>query len=209
MSRSHAIPFGRALRLSVSAVAFALAAPLALAQQAGSTAPAFTLTDTAGKSVSLADYKGKYVVLEWTNPECPFVQSHYSAKAMQDLQKTWGAKDVVWLTINSTNQSHPEYKTAAQMSAWEKAQGAAQKHVLIDGTSATGRAYAAKTTPQMFVVDPSGKVIYDGAADAHRSANPASHKASDSYVQVALNEAMAGKPVTTASTSPYGCSVKY
>ncbi|MBS0320001.1 MAG: redoxin domain-containing protein [Proteobacteria bacterium] len=209
MPRPAYVPSRRALSIAACAVAAAVASPLALAQQAGSVAPAFTLTDTAGKSVSLADFKGKYVVLEWTNPDCPFVQSHYNAKSMQQLQKAWGAKDVVWLTINSTNQDHPEYKTAAQMTAWEKSQGAAQSHVLIDGTSATGRAYAAKTTPQMFVVDPAGKVIYDGAADAHRTASASAHKAGDSYVQVALTEAMAGKPVTTASTAPYGCSVKY
>jgi peroxiredoxin len=167
------------------------------------------LADTAGKAVKLSDYKGKFVVLEWTNPECPFVQKHYTSKNMQDLQKEWGGKDVVWLTINSTNRSSSEFKTGAQMDAWLKTQGAAPKSALIDFDSATGRAYAAKTTPHMFVVDPSGKVLYNGAIDDKRSANPADAKTAKNYVRAALTEATAGKPVTVASTTPYGCSVKY
>ena len=99
-------------------------------------APAFTLTDTAGKTVQLADYRGKYVVLEWTNPECPFVRKHYSSGNMQGLQKEWGAREVVWLSINSTNADSSEFKTPAQMAQWMQAQGAAQKATLIDGTSA-------------------------------------------------------------------------
>jgi peroxiredoxin len=175
----------------------------------GAPAPDFTLTDTAGKSVKLADYKGKYVVLEWTNPECPFVRKHYDSQNMQGLQKEFGARDVVWLAINSTNKSSGEFKTGAQMDAWLKTQGAAPRAALIDATSETGRAYAAKTTPHMFVVNPSGKVVYAGAIDDKRSANPADAKSANNYVRAALNESLAGKPVTVASTSPYGCSVKY
>ncbi len=175
----------------------------------GAPAPDFTLTDTAGKSVKLADYKGKFVVLEWTNPECPFVRKHYDSQNMQGLQKEFGAKDVVWLAINSTNKSSGEFKTGAQMDAWLKTQGAAPRATLIDATSETGRAYAAKTTPHMFVVNPSGKVVYDGAIDDKRSSNPADAKSANNYVRAALNESLAGKPVTVASTSPYGCSVKY
>jgi peroxiredoxin len=175
----------------------------------GAPAPDFTLTDTTGKSVKLADYKGKFVVLEWTNPECPFVRKHYDSQNMQGLQKEFGAKDVVWLAINSTNKSSGEFKTGAQMDAWLKTQGAAPKATLIDATSETGRAYAAKTTPHMFVVNPSGKVVYEGAIDDKRSSNPADAKSANNYVRAALNESLAGKPVTVASTSPYGCSVKY
>ena len=188
---------------------FALAAIDATAAQVGSVAPGFVVSDTSGKQVKLADYKGKFVVLEWTNPECPFVRKHYGSQNMQGLQKEWSARDVVWLSINSTNQSSDEFKTPAQMDAWLKAQGAAPKATLIDATSATARSYAAKTTPHMFVIEPAGKVVYNGAIDDKRSANPADVKTATNYVRAALNEAMAGKPVTVSSTTPYGCSVKY
>jgi hypothetical protein len=197
---------------TVSSIIAALAlvtAHAAAANAPGAAAPEFTITDTAGKAVKLADYRGKYVVLEWTNPECPFVRKHYDSGNMQGLQKEWGAKEVVWLAVNSTNQSHSEYKTPAQMGGWMRAQGAAPAATLLDATSATGRAYAAKTTPHMFVVDPAGKVIYAGAIDDKRSANPADAKTANNYVRAALSEALAGKPVTVASTTPYGCSVKY
>ncbi len=128
---------------------------------------------------------------------------------MQGLQKEFGARDVVWLAINSTNKSSGEFKTGAQMDAWLKSNGAAPKATLIDASSETGRAYAAKTTPHMFVVDPYGKIVYGGAIDDKRSANPADAKTANNYVRAALNESMAGKPVTVASTTPYGCSVKY
>jgi peroxiredoxin len=190
-------------------LSLALAAGAALAAVAGSLAPDFAVTDTSGKSVKLSDYKGKFVVLEWTNPDCPFVQAQYGADAMQALQKEWGAKDVVWLTINSTNQSNSEYKSAAQMNAWIKDRGAAPKAVLLDATSATGRAYAAKTTPHMFVIDPSGQIVYSGAIDDKRSARESDRKTANNYVRAALNEAVAGKPVSVASTTPYGCSIKY
>ena len=175
----------------------------------GAAAPGFTITDTAGKAVALADYKGKYVVLEWTNPECPFVRKHYSSGNMQALQKEWGGRNVVWLSINSTNASHFEFKTPREMGDWMKAQGAAPAATLLDSTSGTARAYGAKTTPHMFVVDPGGTIIYAGAIDDKRSANPADAKTANNYVRAALTEAMAGKPVTVASTTPYGCSVKY
>jgi hypothetical protein len=189
-------------------IALATAVP-ALAAAPGTAAPDFTIADTAGKSVKLADYRGKFVVLEWTNPECPFVRKHYNSSNMQGLQKEWGAKDVVWLTINSTNASHSEYKNADEMASWVRTQGAAPRATLIDGTSATARAYGAKTTPHMFVVDPSGKFVYSGAIDDKRSSNPADVKVANNYVRAALTEATAGKPVTVASTAPYGCSMKY
>ena len=196
-------------------VAFALgpalliAAGVAGAVVSGAAAPGFTITDTAGKAVQLADYKGKYVVLEWTNPECPFVRKHYSSGNMQGLQKEWGSRNVVWLTINSTNATHYEFKTPREMKAWMEAQGAAPAATLLDSTSGTGRAYGAKTTPHMFVVDPGGQVIYAGAIDDKRSANPADAKSANNYVRAALAEAMSGKPVTVANTTPYGCSIKY
>ena len=189
--------------------ALLLAAGAAAAVMSGAAAPGFTIADTAGRAVQLADYKGKYVVLEWTNPECPFVRKHYSSGNMQALQKEWGSRDVVWLAINSTNASNSEFRTPREMTSWMQAQGAAPAATLLDSTSATGRAYGAKTTPQMFVVDPGGKIVYAGAIDDKRSANPADAKTAHNYVRAALTEAMAGKPVTIASTTPYGCSVKY
>jgi hypothetical protein len=195
---------------ALSVLAAATFVPFAaVAQSPGTAAPAFTLPDTNGKSVQLAEYRGKYVVLEWTNPECPFVRKHYSSGNMQDLQKEWGAREVVWLSINSTNADNSEFKTPPEMAKWMQAQGAAQKATLIDGTSMTGRAYAARATPHMFVIDPTGKVLYNGAIDDRRTANPADAKIARNYVRAALTEAIAGKPVTVASTSPYGCSIKY
>ncbi len=190
-------------------VCIALAPAVAPAQAPGAPAPAFTLADTTGNAVKLADFRGRYVVLEWTNPDCPFVRKHYLSRNMQDLQKAWSARDVVWLSINSTNEHHPEWKTPAQMDAWMRGQGAAQRATLLDGTSATGRAYAAKTTPQMIVIGPDGSVVYNGAIDDRRSTNPADAKAAYNYVNAALTEAQAGRKVTVASTTPYGCSIKY
>ena len=197
-------PFVRFVPLSLALVASA-----SWALSAGTQAPDFTVADTAGKPVKLSDYKGKFVVLEWTNPECPFVQAQYNADAMQAVQKEAGAKEVVWLTINSTNKSSGEFKSGEQMAQWMKSKNAAQKATLIDSTSATGRAYDAKTTPHMFVIDPAGKIVYAGAIDDKRSARESDRKTANNYVRAALNEATAGKPVTVANTTPYGCSVKY
>ena len=200
------------MRLLLSALVASMcfcAAAAAAPASTGAPAPAFTINDTAGRSVSLADYRGRFVVLEWTNPECPFVQKHYVSGNMQGLQKEWGAKDVVWLSINSTNASHGEFHSGEQMAAWMRVQGGAPKATLIDGTSAAGRAYGARTTPQMFVVDPAGRLIYAGAIDDRRSTHPADVKGANNYVRAALAEATAGKPVSVPSTTPYGCSVKY
>ena len=186
-----------------------LVAAASVAATPGQPAPEFTLNDASGKPVRLADQRGKHVVLEWTNPECPFVQKHYDSRNMQGLQKEYAGKDVVWLSVNSTNRKHSEFKSGAEMAQWMRAQGAAQTAVLIDDSSAAGRAYAARTTPHMFVIDPAGKVVYAGAIDDKRSANPADAKTANNYVRAALTESLAGKPVTVPSTRPYGCSVKY
>lgn len=193
----------------LTGIALALVAATAFASTPGQPAPDFTIVDAAGKPVKLADQRGKYVVLEWTNPECPFVQKHYDSGNMQGLQKEFVGKNVVWLSVNSTNKSHSEYKPGAEMTKWMNGHKASPTAVLIDDTSNTGRAYSARTTPHMFVIDPQGKVVYAGAIDDKRSTNPADAKTANNYVRVALNEAMAGKPVTTSSTRPYGCSVKY
>ena len=197
------------LTRSLAALACAAAVGLAYAATPGAAAPDFAVADAAGKTVKLSDYRGKFVVLEWTNPECPFVRKHYGSRNMQDLQKEWGAKDVVWLSVNSTRQGHYEYRDGPKMQEWMTSQGAAQKAILIDAKSEVGSAYAAKTTPHMFVISPEGKILYNGAIDDKRSANPADAKTANNYVRAALNEAKAGKPVTVASTTPYGCTVKY
>ena len=187
----------------------ALVATGASASTPGNPAPDFTINDAAGKPVRLSEYKGKFVVLEWTNPECPFVQKHYNSGNMQSLQKDYAGKDVVWLAINSTRLEHSEFKSGGEMAKWMSEHAAAPKAVLIDATSATGRAYTARTTPQMFVVDPAGRIVYAGAIDDKRSTSVADVKTAKNYVRAALDESMGGKPVTVASTRPYGCSVKY
>ncbi len=195
-------------RFSCLIIAGLLAAASAAAQTPGNAAPDFTLTDTAGKSVRLADYRGKFVVLEWTNPDCPFVRNHYGKQSMQAQQKRWSGQEVVWITINSTNRDHGEFKTPAAMSAWMKAQGGAPTVLAVDGESAVARRYGVKTTPEMYVIAPSGEVIYAGAIDDGRSTRH-DPLAARNYVQAALTEAKSGRPVTVASTAPYGCSLKY
>ena len=121
--------------------------------------------------MKLSDYRGKYVVLEWTNPECPYVRRHYNSGNMPELQKEFGAKDVVWLTVNSTNQSSSEFKTPQQMAKWMGEKGAAPKATLIDKDSKVGKLYDARTTPHMYIIDPQGKLIYAGAIDDKRWAS--------------------------------------
>jgi peroxiredoxin len=199
------------LRRTFLALALAAAVPLpALAQPSpGQPAPAFALTDLDGRKVALADLRGRYVVLEWTNPGCPFVQKHYGSGNMQSLQKRFTAEGVQWIVINSTAVSHADYLKPAEQKSWLQKQGAAASIAALDPQGTVGRAYGAKTTPHMFVVDPQGKVVYAGAIDDKRSANPADVRTARNHVKAALDESLAGKPVTVASTVPYGCSVKY
>jgi peroxiredoxin len=179
------------------------------AASVGQAAPAFTAVDTAGKAVSLADFKGKTVVLEWVNPGCPFVQKHYGSANMQATQKAATARGVVWLTINSTAPEAEDYKAPAALAAWMQQQKAASTAALMDSDGSVGRAYGARTTPHMYIVDPAGKLVYAGAIDSHASANPAHIKTATNYVQRALDESLAGRPLSLSSTVPYGCSVKY
>ena len=191
------------------ALAFALCSPAFAAPTPGQPAPDFTLTDLSGKPVKLSDLKGKLVVLEWVNPDCPYVQKHYNSANMPNLQKEYAGRQVTWLAINSTREGHSEFKSPQQMSGWMKEKGAAPAATLLDRDSKVGRLYGATNTPQMFVIDPKGTLVYAGAIDDKRSTNPADVKTAKNYVRVALEESMAGKPVSTASTTPYGCTVKY
>jgi peroxiredoxin len=175
----------------------------------GSAAPNFSATDSHGKPVSLADYKGKYVVLEWFNPECPFVKKHYGSGNMQKLQENFTSKGVAWLTIDSNapgkeGSLKPEQANKT-MADWKVHSTA----LLLDPDGKVGKAYGAKNTPHMFVINPEGKVIYEGAIDSKASPNPDDIPSSTNYVKVALDESMAGKQVSTPSSRPYGCSVKY
>ena len=180
-----------------------------LAATAGQSAPNFTLTDTQGKAVQLSDFKGRYVVLEWTNPQCPFVRNHYDTRSMQGLQETWRPRGVVWLSIDSSNKSSWSFMPPAKLDAWMHDKGAAQKAVLVDSDSSVAKLYQAKTTPQMFVIDPEGKIVYAGAIDDRPSTRPADPPAANNYVRAALTQATGGMPVATANTTPYGCSIDY
>ena len=187
--------------------AFAPSAASAIA--VGQPAPDFALPDVKDKPLKLSDYAGKFVVLEWVNPDCPFVRKHYNSGNMPALQGEASGKDVVWLTINSTHPGHSEYKSPAVMTSWLASKNAHPKAMLFDREGSVGKEYGAKTTPHMYVIDPKGKLVYMGAIDDKRSANPEDVKTAKNYVRVALDEAMAGKPVTMASTVSYGCSIKY
>jgi peroxiredoxin len=196
--------------IAALACAASIAASGALASPApGATAPNFRATDVAGKTVSLADFKGRWVVLEWNNPSCPFVMKHYDSGNMQALQQRFGADKVAWLAINSTNASHPEYLAPAQLARWFEGQKAAPTAVLMDASGEIARAYGAKVTPHMYVIDPNGKLVYAGAIDDKRSANPADVKTAHNFVVAALSEARAGKPVAVASNNAYGCTIKF
>jgi peroxiredoxin len=171
----------------------------------GETAPAFSLKGIDGKTYSLADYKGKTVVLEWVNPNCPFSDRHAREKTMSNLVKKHG--EVVWLGINSTNASHDNFLPPAEHQAWAKKNGV-NYAVLYDETGKVGKAYDAKTTPHLFIVDGSGKIAYNGAIDDDPSGRNAAAQRTN-YVDGGLIAELAGKNPDPAATKPYGCSVKY
>jgi peroxiredoxin len=203
------IPMLRVLMFVLAIAGAPMAAALAQATMPGAAAPSFSLTDLDGRKIALADLRGKYVVLEWTNPSCPFVQKHYGSGNMQSLQKRFAAEGVVWLTINSTAASHPEYLKPAEQKAWLQQQGAVPTIAALDADGTVGRVYGAKTTPHMYIIDPKGVLVYAGAIDDKRSANPADVTTARNFVIQALTEVRAGKAVSSAFTTPYGCSVKY
>jgi AhpC/TSA family len=181
----------------------------ALAVTPGTSAPDFKGTDSNGVQHSLSDYHGKYVVLEWANKGCPYDQKHYLSGSMENLQKEWTAKGVVWLSVISSAPGEQGYVTAAQENDYIKSMHVASTAVLLDPTGAIGRLYSAKTTPHMFVIDPTGKLIYEGAIDNKPTTDQEDLKGADNYLNDALNASMSGKPVAVTTTRPYGCSVKY
>src|ERR1700720_4895517 len=175
----------------------------------GSAAPDFSIKDTKGQTHSLSQYKGKTVVLEWFNPECPFVKKHYGSDNMQKLQAEYTAKGVVWLTIDSNAPGSEGNITADQaqkiMASWKTKQTA----LLLDPESKVAKLYGAKNTPNMVVLNPEGKIVYEGAIDSKASPNPADIPSSTNYVKAALDEALGGKAVSNAQTKPYGCHITY
>ena len=193
------------------AAAFAAAVPLTAlaAPTVGQPAPAFTGTDMHGKAVSLADLKGKYVVLEWHNQGCPFVVKHYESGNMQKLQKELTGQGAAWITVISSAPGKQGHVTAAEEEAYLKAQNATPTDVVFDEDGKIGQAYGAKTTPHMFVIDDKGTLVYAGAIDDKASTDKADVAGATNYVQAAYTEAKSGQPVKTPSTAPYGCSVKY
>ena len=181
----------------------------AWAVQPGNLAPDFTAQDTHGQSQTLTQYKGKYVVLEWHNRECPYTRKHYTSGNMQRLQREWTSKGVVWFTVISSAPGQQGYMTAEEENAYVQKMNASPTAVLLDPTGQLGHLYGAKTTPHMFIINPEGELIYDGGIDDKPTTDTDDIASAHNYVSAALQEAMAGKPVSAPVTRPYGCSVKY
>jgi len=193
----------------VAGFAVMIALTAARAARIGERAPDFTATDSNGKTQKLSDYAGKFVVLEWTNRGCPYTQKQYNSGNMQRLQKEWTAKGVVWLTVVSSAPGKQGYVTADEENAYVKQVTASPTAVILDPDGALGHLYDAKTTPHMFIINPQGILIYNGAIDDKPTTDVADINGAKNYVTLALDEAMAGKPVSVATSRPYGCSVKY
>jgi len=188
------------LTLTLAALALGVTGATAGALEIGTQAPDFTLTDHMGKTHKLSDYQGKVVVLEWVNPDCPFVVRHYKADTMTNLAKQFGEKDVVWMAVNTT-----KYFDQEANAKFAKAEGISYP-VLDDHTGEVGRMYHAKTTPHMFVIDAKGMIAYNGAIDDDPKGK---NETVTNYVAAAVKDVLAGEKVENATTKPYGCSVKY
>ncbi len=191
------------------ALTTAMARPVAAAPMLGQPAPAFSAIDASGRTRSLAEFRGRTVVLEWTNNGCPYVGKHYASGSMQALQHEATKSGVVWLSIISSAPGFQGYLTGPQARAWKTKVGAGSTDVLLDPKGVVGRAYEAKATPHMFIIDKTGKVVYMGGIDDQPTSDPESLKGAKNYVVAALADVTAGRPVVEAVTRPYGCSVKY
>jgi hypothetical protein len=186
-----------------------IAAPAVAAPVLGQPAPAFQAVDAAGKIRSLSEFRGKTVVLEWTNNGCPYVQKHYNSGNMQNLQREATKDGVVWLTLISSAPGMQGHLTGPQARQWKAEAKAASTDVLLDPKGVVGRTYDAKTTPHMYIVDKAGKLVYMGGIDDKPSSDPDTLKGAKNYVVAALADVKAGSPVAQPVTRPYGCSVKY
>lgn len=187
----------------------ALFALSAFAVKVGDQAPDFTGTDSHGQMHKLSDYRGKFVVLEWHNNGCPFTKKHYESGNMQKLQQEWTGKGVIWLTVISSSPGSQGYVTADQENEYLQKMHAVPTAALLDPKGDIGHLYGAKTTPHMFVLNPQGQIIYNGAIDDKPTTDPSDVNGANNYVSKALQEAMSGRAVAVATTRPYGCSVKY
>lgn len=175
----------------------------------GQAAPEFTLTDTAGRAVRLADFRGKFVVLEWTNPGCPFVRKHYDSGNMGATQQLARDQGVAWLAINSTEKDSSDYLAPPQLAAWLKQRKGLTTAVLMDEDGAVGRLYDAKVTPHMYIVDPQGQLVYAGGIDSIASSRVADIEKATNHVKAALGDIAARRPIAQPVTRPYGCLIKY
>lgn len=207
MTRSPMRPFlvGACLALAATLTAGAVAAK----PEVGQPAPAFSVADTTGKTWSLADLAGKGLILEWTNHDCPYVQKHYGSGNMQALQQEARDAGYVWLSVISSAPGKQGHVSAAEADELTEGRGAAPTAVLLDVDGAMGRAYGAKTTPHMFVIDGAGTLVYMGGIDDRATTDPADVEGAENYVRLALADLAAGKAVSNPATRPYGCSVKY
>jgi peroxiredoxin len=197
------------MRVAALSTGIAMICAGALALTPGETAPDFKGTDSNGKTETLAQYRGKYVVLEWANKGCPYERKLYESGTMESLQKQWTGKGVVWLSVLSSAPGQQGNVSPAEENDYLRTMKAAPTAAILDPSGTIGRLYGAKTTPHMFVIDPTGKIVYQGAIDDQPSPDPSTLKGAKNYVSAALEESMAGKPVATPITKSYGCSVKY
>ncbi len=197
------------LKLSLLAAAMFAAGPAFAGPAIDAAAPAFAGETSAGETISLAQFKGELVVLEWTNDGCPFVQKHYQTGNMQKTQRAANEAGVVWITVISSAPGKQGHADAARANELTVGYGAAPDHVLLDPEGVVGKAYGAKTTPQMALIDEKGVLRYAGAIDDRPTADHASIEGATNYLLAALGEVSAGNPVSVRETRPYGCSVKY
>ena len=197
------------MKTLLAVVTLALAASVQASPQLGKPAPDFSLNDLSGKNHDLSDLKGKFVVLEWVNFGCPFVRKHYGSENMQRLQKEFTEKGVVWLSICSSAPGKQGNETPEAAKTGLSRFGSAASAYLVDQDGKVGRLYGAKTTPDMFVINPEGILIYAGAIDDKPTPDPSTVSGANNYVEAALKEAESGKAVSVPSTKPYGCSVMY
>ncbi len=198
--------------LTIAIAAFTLIAclPQSHAEVAvGEAVPEFTVTDSKGVTHNLSDFKGKNIVLEWHNPECPYVVKHYEPKNMQGLQEKYTGQDVIWLTINSGAEGKQGHVTAEEANAMKEEKGIKSTAYIVDASGEVGKLFGAKTTPHMFVIDGEGNLAYAGAIDSDSSFKSEKIEGATNYVAAALDSLAAGEPIEVASTKPYGCSVKY
>ncbi|MEL6829519.1 MAG: redoxin domain-containing protein [Pseudomonadota bacterium] len=211
--RNLGLAAGMAAAVGLSAGALiAFSATAAASVLPGTPAPAITdATTSTGETISLADFTGKTVILEWTNDGCPFVKKHYAepVRNMQQLQERAAAEDIVWISVISSAPGKQGYVSGAEAEAITAGRAAAPAYTILDPDGDIGRAYSAKTTPHMYIVNPEGMMVYAGAIDSVRSANPDDIADATNYVSDALDAMASGEPIQEASTAPYGCSVKY